>query len=165
MLKEVVRTNTKLADGALENASAERTRKEALDRMEKRLSLQEEKNKELEALQDLYLDQIDKLNESNLAAKEDVAQLKKELAQIALTYEESNTEMINELKKIDMLSINQAIEIISLRSLLPKLTVDNGMKLLEIINRESEFNAGVKTAAETILRVLDNPDIIPTFIG
>ena len=133
--------------------------------MEKRLTSQEEKNRVLEELQNSYLEEIDDLSRSNTAAKEDIDQLKEELVQIARKYEESNIKMIDELRRIDMLSINQAIEIISLRSLLPKLTVDNGKKLLNIIEIESKFNEDVKAAAETILEVLDSPDVIPTFIG
>ena len=165
LLKDVVKINAKMVDGVLNNAPAERKRKEALDRMEQRLAEQEKKNKELEDLQNSYLDEIDQLNESNLAAKEDVNQLKKELIQIAEKYEESNIQMIEELKKIDMLSINQAIEIISLRSLLPKLTINNGRRLLSIVEQESKFNEDVKSAAETILKVLESPNMISTFIG
>ena len=165
LIQDVVRINEKLADGVLKLAPADRTRKEALNRMEQRLSIQEKKNKELEELQSMYLDEIDQLSRSNTAAKEDVEHLKAELAQIAQNYETSNIKLIDDLKKIDLLSINQAIEIISLRSLLPKLTSDNGRKLLDIIEKESQFNGNVKTAAETILNVLDDPDIIPMFIG
>ena len=165
LLKDVVRINAKMADGVLDLVPSERKRKEALDRMEQRLSMQEKKNRELEALQNSYLDEIEQLSRSNLAAKEDVFQLKKELAQVVQNYEDSNIQMLEELKKIDVLSINQAIEIISLRSLLPKLTSDNGRRLLDIIKKESEFNGDVKLAAEAILKVLDNPDVIPMFIG
>ena len=165
LLKDVVRINAKMADGVLDLVPSERKRKEALDRMEQRLSMQEKKNRELEALQNSYLDEIEQLSKSNLAAKEDVFQLKRELAQVVQNYEDSNIQMLDELKKIDLLSINQAIEIISLRSLLPKLTSDNGRKLLDIIEKESEFNGDVKKAAEAIMNVLDNPDVIPMFIG
>ena len=154
-----------MADNAIKNSPADRRRKEAMEMMEKRLNEQEEKNSQLEALQMMYLDEIERLSQNNNAANNDIAQLKTELRQIAQKYESSNKKMIEELKKIDLLTINQAIEIISLRSLLPKMNSENGKKLFEIIGQEANKNKEVKTAAEMIMKVLDSPDVIPTFIG
>ena len=167
LIKDTIRINEKLADGVLaaKNSPADRIRKETLDRMEKRLTQQEKKNKDLEELQAMYVDEIEMLSKNNQAAKEDVAQLKQELLEISKNYEESNIQMINELKEIDMHSINQTIELISLRALLPKLTTNNGKKLMDIVGMEAKFNEDVKNAAETIMNVLDDPEIISTFIG
>ena len=167
LIKDTIRINEKLADGVLaaKNSPADRIRKETLDRMEKRLTQQEKKNKDLEELQAMYVDEIETLSKNNQAAKEDVAQLKQELLEISRNYEESNIQMINELKEIDMHSINQTIELISLRALLPKLTTNNGKKLMDIVGMEAKFNEDVKNAAETIMNVLDDPEIISTFIG
>ena len=167
LIKDTIRINEKLADGVLaaKNSPADRIRKETLDRMEKRLTQQEKKNKDLEELQAMYVDEIEMLSKNNQAAKEDVAQLKQELLEISKNYEESNIQMINELREIDMHSINQTIELISLRALLPKLTTNNGKKLMDIVGMEAKFNEDVKNAAETIMNVLDDPEIISTFIG
>ena len=165
IIRKVVDTNEKLADGLLKDETVERKKKEAWDKMEKRLDEQEEKNDKLEELQIMYLDEIDKLNKNNAAAKYDIQQLKEELAQVVLDYEESNTRMLSELKQIDLLTINQAVEIATLRSLIPKMSKGNGNKLIQIIAKESKYNEEVKEAAETILNVLDDPDLIATFVG
>ena len=165
LIRNVIKINEKLADNAIRNSPSDRRRKETMELMEQRLNEQEEKNAQLEAVQRMYLDEIDRLNQNNNAAKDDIVQLKKELKQIAQKYESSNAKMIEELKKVDLLTINQAIEIISLRSLLPKMNNENGKRLLGIIGQEATKNKEVKTAAETIMKVLDSPDVIPTFIG